>query len=92
MGKLLTEETLNKIVEQLKNNEIDILDLKSDICDEEATVGDNEAIILADALKYNTSLKKLDISCNIVSTEGAEAFANALRVNRTLIEFNISSN
>jgi len=53
---------------------------------------DVEAIIIAEFLKRNTALKRLDLARNSISDSGACALALALRENSTLEYLNLESN
>lgn len=53
---------------------------------------DVEAIIIAEFLKSNTSVKRLDLARNQISDDGANALAHALSVNTTLEYLNLESN
>lgn len=50
------------------------------------------AIELAEALKYNSSLQKLKLSCGQIGDEGAIALAESLRVNTSLQELDLGYN
>ena len=47
---------------------------------------------LAEALKVNQSLTKLDLAASLIDDEGALLFVEALKVNRTLEDLNLSNN
>ena len=49
-------------------------------------------VMIANAVRINTTLVKLDISCNTLSDEGAAAVSGCLKVNNILKELNISKN
>lgn len=53
---------------------------------------DVEAIIIAEFLKSNTSVKRLDLARNQIADDGANALAHALSVNTTLEYLNLESN
>jgi len=53
---------------------------------------DVEAIIIAEFLKSNTSVKRLDLARNQISDDGANALAHALSLNTTLEYLNLESN
>ena len=55
-------------------------------------IGDEEAIVIAEALKVNTKLTTLNISANNIGVAGAQALAEALKVNTTLTSLNMSMN
>ena len=57
-------------------------------------IGDDGAVLLADALRVNPSLCTLKLACNQIGAEGAEAFAQLLMQGgcRTLVELELSSN
>ena len=47
---------------------------------------------MAELLKGNTTLKRLDLARNVISDDGAEALANSLRDNTSLEYLNLESN
>jgi len=47
---------------------------------------------LAEALKYNSSVKDLDLQHNGLCNEAAEALADALRFNRTITQISLANN
>jgi hypothetical protein len=47
---------------------------------------------LAEALKVNQGLTRLDLSCDFIDDEGALTFVEALKVNRTLTNLELSNN
>ena len=49
-------------------------------------------VMLANAVQINTTLLKLNISCNTLSDEGIAAISECLKVNNILKELNISKN
>jgi len=53
---------------------------------------DVEAIIIAEFLKRNTCIKRLDLARNLIADEGASAIAIALASNSTLEYLNLESN
>merc|ERR1719240_2159689 len=57
-------------------------------------VGDDGAVLLADALRVNPSLCSLKLACNAIGSTGAEAFASLLMQGgcRTLVELELSNN
>lgn len=55
-------------------------------------LGVKGALLLADALKHNTILKRLHVDNNELGDEGIHALADALTKNTTLLELNVSSN
>lgn len=44
-------------------------------------LGDTEAIVLAELIKFSAMLKKLNLFCNVIGDTGATALADALKVN-----------
>jgi len=64
---------LGQIIEKIKSNQISELDLSHQ------NLGDEKAIRLADALEENTSLKKLDLFGNNITSSGAEAIIKSIR-------------
>ena len=55
-------------------------------------IGDEQAIILANALKKNRTVTELNLFKNQIGDTGAIALAEALEVNRTLSSLNLASN
>jgi len=53
---------------------------------------DVEAIIIAEFLKSNTSIKRLDLARNLIADDGACALAKALSENTSLEYLNLESN
>ena len=51
-----------------------------------------DVLMIVNAVQINTTLVKLDISCNSLSDEGATAISECLKVNNILKELNISNN
>jgi len=82
------------IVIHFEGHDLSIADLK----DEEELEWDSEeysdidAIFIAEFLKSNTSIKRLDLARNQISDEGASALAQALCVNTSLEYLNLESN
>ena len=54
--------------------------------------GDRGILSLADALRANASLQRLDMSVNELYSEGAIAFGKALGVNQSLIDLSLERN
>jgi hypothetical protein len=54
-------------------------------------IGDKGACAIAEALKFNTTLKDLRLGANEFGEKGASALADLLRVNTTLTTLNISN-
>ena len=69
-----------------KLNTIKIIDLY------DAWIGDEGAIILAEALKYNTSITSIDLASTRMCDEGLIALSEALRINKTIQSINLISN
>ena len=69
-----------------KLNTIKIIDLY------DAWIGDEGAIILAEALKYNTSITSIDLASTRMCDEGLIALSEALKVNKSIESINLSSN
>ena len=65
----------------------DIRLLELDLCNHNIDV-----IMIVNAIRINTTLVKLDISCNGLSDEGATAISECLKVNNILKELNIPKN
>ena len=57
-----------------------------------ATINAANAVVLADVLKSNTTVTKLDLSCNFIGDSGAAGLAEALKYNTTLTVLNMSNN
>ena len=57
-----------------------------------ATINAANAVVLADVLKSNTTMTKLDLSRNFVGDSGAAGLAEALKSNTTLTVLNMSNN
>ena len=54
---------------------------------------DNKGIeTIAEAIKANTTLQNLDVSCNTIYSDGIEAVSECLKANKTLRKLNISEN
>lgn len=53
-------------------------------------LGDEAIRAIAVALKHNTGLESLDLSCNTLSLEAVIALAEALRVNKSLRSLNLA--
>ena len=50
------------------------------------------AAALAESLRFNETLKELDLSSNGIDDSGASAFADALSENKTLLMLNLAEN
>ena len=57
-----------------------------------ATINAANAVVLADVLKSNTTVTKLDLSRNFIGDSGAAGLAEALKSNTTLTVLNMSNN
>ena len=55
-------------------------------------IGDGGAKYIANALKIDTSVKKLYLDFNKISNEGAKTFDNALAINNTLTDLELIHN
>ncbi|KAL0239844.1 hypothetical protein GEMRC1_009952 [Eukaryota sp. GEM-RC1] len=55
-------------------------------------IGDEGALALADVLKVNTSIKRIELSHNDIGHEGTFALAGVLKVNTTITNINLMSN
>jgi Ran GTPase-activating protein (RanGAP) involved in mRNA processing and transport len=53
---------------------------------------DGAASLLAESLKFNSSLDVLDLSENAISNFGARSLADALEINYSLKDLDLSSN
>jgi len=73
-ARLLLQEPLA----DLALNTVEVLDLMGN------GGGDSGAVLLATALKGNTSLRHLNLRWSSIGSRGAEALAEALKVNRTV--------
>ncbi len=56
------------------------------------TIGDEGAKYVAEALKVNTSLTKIDLADNNIGDEGAKDVAEALKVNTSLTKIYLAGN
>jgi NLR family CARD domain-containing protein 3 len=56
------------------------------------SIGDGGVVAIANALKFNTSLTKLDLRNNRIRDGGAAALGEALKVNTSLTELNLHNN
>jgi len=59
---------------------------------EGCNVNDDECRAIAEVLKENTALEKLDLSDNLITDSGAMALAEALEENEHLTEINLKQN
>jgi Ran GTPase-activating protein (RanGAP) involved in mRNA processing and transport len=59
---------------------------------EDNRIGAEGALMLADALKVNTSVTTIDIGHNTIGDEGASALADALIVNTSLTSIDLRKN
>ena len=48
--------------------------------------------MIADALKVNTTLRKIDLNYNYIANKGAECISESLIVNKSLTELSLDSN
>ena len=55
-------------------------------------IGDNGAIVLADALKVNPSITSINLKHNSIGNDGAAAIAEALKVNPSITNINLNWN
>jgi len=78
----------NKDIQRLKENDPTLIILSF----EYDRMGYDEAQVLAEALKVNTSLEELDFNHSKIGNKGARALADALKVNTTLKELDLSVN
>jgi len=89
---IATNDSLTTIT--FSGHELSITDLKEE--DElewdSEEISDVEAIIIAELLRANTKLERLDLARNEISDEGAAALANMLHENSTLEYVNLDSN
>jgi len=83
-----TPENLRGLFAALKSNSIPTtsLDLSSN------EIGDENAKLLANALKVNTSLTELNLFSSNIRNDGAVAIFDALKENKTLKNLNMASN
>jgi len=77
---------MHKILDDLKNNKITVLDL-SGKCFEINTL-----IKLCNILKYNTSLISLNLSYNEINEEKVKLVTDALKENTTLTKLSLAAN
>jgi Leucine Rich repeat len=84
----LAHEHIALIAKALSQESCKVKELKMRGCN----VDDRSSLALADMLKVNTSLEKLDLSYNRVGDEGCIAIASALHGNKTLRCLNIMGN
>ncbi len=70
----------------IAHNTLDIVDL------ENVTLLDAQVILLSNAMKDNTSVKKLNLNKSGITDEGIKVLAEMLKVNSTLMELNLSDN
>ena len=76
-----------ELITYLENNVITEID-----SDAAEIIGDREATALAEALKKNTTVTKLDICHNRIESAGAKALAEALKENNSLVELHLDEN
>ena len=81
----IKEHGFKQFCEKIKTDKISELDLF------ERTISDDEAILLADMLKVNTTLKKLNIRFCSITVTGISKITEALEVNTTLKTLDLSS-
>lgn len=74
------------LAEELKKKKITDIDLTA--CD----LGDENSVVLANALFQNKTVTRLDLGENGIGDIGAKALGNALKVNKTLSTFDLSYN
>uniref|UniRef100_A0A6B2L569 Uncharacterized protein n=1 Tax=Arcella intermedia TaxID=1963864 RepID=A0A6B2L569_9EUKA len=55
-------------------------------------ISDNEIPFLVDALKQNTTLTSLDLSCNSITSTGAKLLSSLFRDNKTFKKINLNHN
>jgi len=75
-----------KIKAALEDSDVISIDLKRN------SITYYQVIALTCALKYNNTVKKLNLSVNSIGTRGAELLASLLRTNSTVEEINLSVN
>ena len=80
------KKSFNTIMFGLKQNIITYLKINN------CRFSDEEAKLLANALKNNTTLLEFYIDRNQIGAEGAKALANALGKNTTLLDFSLGNN
>ncbi|CCW63906.1 unnamed protein product [Phytomonas sp. EM1] len=81
---------LRSILVNLENNSQDSEEV--DLSMQSVTINDECLGLLSRALRYNTTVKKLNLSNNIIGDVGAFFFAEALSVNKTLTEAKLLNN
>jgi Leucine Rich repeat len=79
---------INGLAKWLRSSPKDLLVLEVN----DIEISDADAILLADAIKQNTSIIELRLICTGISAAGAKALADALKVNKTLKELYIGAN
>jgi hypothetical protein len=87
-GGVLPDHMVNNI-KRLSENDINLTKLNFA---HSYMIDDENAVIIAAALKTNTHLTELNISNNRIGNIGANALAEALKINKHLKILNINSN
>ncbi|CAF1592671.1 unnamed protein product, partial [Didymodactylos carnosus] len=72
--------------------QLQALDSVSDITLHNIGIDEEDALVLAEALKVNKTLTTLNLENNEISVRGGEALAEALKVNKTLTTLNLAGN
>ncbi|KAL0238378.1 hypothetical protein GEMRC1_012851 [Eukaryota sp. GEM-RC1] len=84
---------LREVLEEMRNGSVSEVRLTNDPWNSKNEhIGNDGAIALADALKVNSTVTKINLECNSIGTEGAIALADALKVNSTVTKISLSSN
>ena len=83
------EDLVGSALEQLLiSNVCTLHSLKLDACQ----ISDTVCVKISEGLADNTSLKSLDLSCNLVTSYGASKLLVSLATNDVLMELNLSDN
>ncbi|KAG5464274.1 hypothetical protein LSCM1_00455 [Leishmania martiniquensis] len=80
---------IRSILPSIENNGKDVISL--DFSDNGVTLNDDAVWILAQALRLNTSVRRLNLSHNSFGDTGASYLADCIGTNRTLVELDLSS-
>ena len=74
------------------DNEFGYLNSPETICLSNKSINDDAICLIMFGLYNNTTVKKLDFSCNNITDDGAIAISDSLEFNNTLKELNLSHN
>jgi Ran GTPase-activating protein (RanGAP) involved in mRNA processing and transport len=83
--------TLKKIIEDLKAKK-DIKEIDLTWCFGINQIDDEEANLLAQALKHNNTVTTINLSCHNIGDEGTKALAHILTNNKSITTVNLDSN